>query len=44
LAWWLGEILRWFARPNTVTYPSISCGGRDRTIETIESQVQRHNQ
>jgi len=30
LSWtgWLGEILRWFARPNTVTHPSISRGGR----------------
>ena len=31
LSWprWLGEILRWFARPKTVTHPSISRGGRE---------------
>jgi len=26
---WLGEILRWFARPKTVTHPSISSGDRE---------------
>ena len=31
LSWpgWLGEILRWFARPKTVIYPSTSRGGRE---------------
>ena len=29
LAWWLGQILRWFARMKMVTYPSTSCGGRE---------------
>ena len=29
MAWWFGEILRWFARPKTVTHPSISRGGRE---------------
>jgi len=40
LSWpkWLGEILRWFARPKTVTHPSTSRGGREPT-----SQVQRAN-
>ena len=27
---WLGEILRWFARPKTVTHPSICRGNRTR--------------
>jgi len=27
--WLLGEILRWLARPKTVTHPSISPGGRE---------------
>ena len=26
---WLGKILQWFARPKTVTHPSISRGGRE---------------
>jgi len=31
LSWlgWLGEILRWFVRPKTVTHPGISRGGQE---------------
>jgi len=31
LSWpgWLGETPRWFARPKTVTHPSIDCGSQE---------------
>jgi len=35
LSWlgWLDEILRWFARPKTVTHPSTSRGGRESNLQ-----------
>jgi len=29
IAWWLGEILTWFARPKTITHPSTNRCGRE---------------
>jgi len=45
LSWpgWLGEILRWFARPKTVTRPSICHGGQELNPLTVESRVQHPN-
>ena len=41
LAWVTGYILRWYARPKTVTHPSTNQPGIELT--TIESQVRRPN-
>jgi len=37
LSWprWLGEILRWFARPKAATRPSISRGGRESNSRQV---------
>jgi len=38
LAWWLGEMLRWFARLKRVTHPITSRGGRESQSQPSSGQ------